>query len=468
MRRAIVLLAAFGLLWAAPAETKLGATPPRARADARPNIVLILTDDQRFDELDGMPILQRELVTEGLDLSRALVANSLCCPSRATILTGQYSHTTAIYSNGDNSLGGGYWEFEDRSTAAVWLHDAGYRTALIGKYLNHYDRPELVPAGWDRWVAIGGPNSRFYDYDLSVDGVVEYHGFDPDDYSTDLFAREADVFIRSTPVAQPLFLYLAPAAAHGPNTPPDRYLHTYDSLPLPDPPNLGEPAIEDKPLYLRSRPPLGPTQQRSREAQWRNGHGTLRAVDDALGVILDALRDTERLQRTLIVFISDNGLSLGEHRWMYKLNPHEESIRVPMVVRWDGVVPPGSTSDALVSNVDLAPTFAEAAGIPIPPSVEGVSLLPLLREGTPVRDEVLVEHSYIGFSYDPPSYCVIRTGEWKLVRYETGEEELYDLTADPYELENLSGHASYEDRAQGLRDRLRELCNPLPPGMQPF
>jgi arylsulfatase A-like enzyme len=441
-------------------------SPPAVQAS--PNIVLIVTDDQRHDELDGMPVLQRELIGKGLALTRAYVTDPLCCPSRATILTGQYSHSTSIYANGDNSMGGGYWEFEDRGTVAVWLSEAGYRTAMIGKYQNHYEQADLVPPGWDRWVAIAESNAKFYDYHLSVDGNVVYHGSEPWDYSTDVFAAEAGDFIRSTPRAQPLFLYFAPAAAHGPNTPPERYAGMYDGLALPRGPAVGEPAIEDKPLYLRSLPPLGGPELRARQHQWWNGHATLRAVDDALAVILRALRSTGRLSNTLLVFTSDNGVSLGEHRWMYKMNPHEESIRVPMVIRWDGVVPPGTITEALVANVDLAPTFAEAAGMGVPTSVEGRSMLPLLTQGEPIRDEMLVEHAYIGFPWDPPSYCAVVTADWKLVHYATGEEELYDLEADPYELENLVGNASVAERAALLRGRLRAMCNPMPPGVSPF
>lgn len=469
--RVVPWLLVAGLVLVVPAPTTApagGAAAAATGAGSRPDIVLVLTDDQRFDEIDAMPVLQRELVDRGLLLTRAYVANPLCCPSRSSIFTGQYSHTTAVYSNGDNALGGGYWEFEDRATVAVWLHDAGYRTALIGKYQNHYDRPELVPPGWDRWVAIAGPNSKFYEYDLSVDGLVEHHGSGAEDYSTDLFAREADAFIRGTPPARPLFLYLATAAAHGPNTPPERYLHTFDGDEPPRRPNFDERDLRDKPGYLRLLPPLGDPEFRSRAHQWQGGRGTLLAVDDALATILAALEETGRLEHSLIVFMSDNGLSLGEHRWMYKLNPHEESIRVPLVIRWDGVAAPGTTTDALVSNVDLAPTFLRAAGIPIPPTVEGVSMLPLLARGDPIRDEILVEHAHIGLRYDPPSYCALRTADWKLVHYATGEEELYDLVADPFELDNVAGSASEAARLDALRDRLRELCNPMPPEMPPF
>jgi len=194
----------------------------------------------------------------------------------------------------------------------------------------------------------------------------------------------------------------------------------------------------------------------------------LMAVDDAVRRIVDALADTGRLHNTLLVFMSDNGLSMGEHRLRYKMNAFEESIRVPMVVRWDGRVRAGSTSRHLATNMDLAPTFAAAAGVPAPRSVEGVSLLPLLRRGRVVRTSFLIEHQYSARPEDPPTYCAIRTVRWKLVHNVGNRDELYDLARDPWELHNLIARPDTKKTRTVLMGRLRRACDPRPPGMSAF
>ncbi len=196
---------------------------------------------------------------------------------------------------------------------------------------------------------------------------------------------------------------------------------------------------------------------------------TLRAVDDAVHDVVVALRSTGRLDNTLIMFASDNGIAFGEHRWTYKLVPYEESIRIPLVIRWDGVVPPGSIDRHLVANIDVAPTFAEAAGV-VPPPVEGRSLVPLLRgDDVSWRQLFLLEHLRYSATHrnTPPTYCGVRSQHRVFVHYASGFEEYYDLRSDPYEL-----HNAIEEPSSGwitrLRNATRRLCQPRPPGMPPF
>jgi arylsulfatase A-like enzyme len=444
-----------------PSEPATGITAPR------PNIVMILTDDQRYDELAHMPVVQSQLVDKGRQLMRYFVVNPLCCPSRADQFTGLYSHSTGMYFNGDNGLGGGFPGFHDRSTEAVWLQRAGYRTGLFGKYLNHYDAGGYVPPGWSIWRALMGANSEYYDYDVSANGVVQHYGSAPQDYATDVFGSMATDFVRSTPDGKPLFLYYAPPAPHGPTTPPPRYMHALTDLHLPRYPNFDEGDVTDKPAWVRSIPEL-PRWKIANQQQLRvRTAETLLAVDDALARIIRALAETGRLHDTLFVFTSDNGLSHGEHRLTYKLNPYEESIRVPMVIRWDGQVPAGTSSMHLATNIDLAPTFAAVAGA-THPTVEGVSLLPLIVDDRVVRNSFLVEHRYGRFAEDPPTYCEIRTVGWKLIRYATGEVEMYDMRADPYELTNVASSPEFAVTRNELTVQLRKLCQPRPQGMPRF
>jgi N-acetylglucosamine-6-sulfatase len=440
----------------------------------QPNLLLILTDDQRYDELTRMPTVSSELVDKGVQFNDGYVVDSLCCPSRTTILTGKYSHGTDIYRN--KAPYGGFDTFtnqgEDQSTLATWLSDAGYRTGLVGKYLNGYVTSDAgyIPPGWDEWDALllGSDEGwhGYYDYSMSVNGQVAVHGEDPSDYSTYVLRDEARNFIAGTPPDQPLFLYFAPRAPHAPATPAPGDVGACSGIPPNRPPNYNEADVSDKPAYIRSIPPWTAPTIRHWDGFYRKQCESLLAVDRSVGDLLQSLRDAGRLQDTLIVFMSDNGLADGEHRWAKKIVPYEESIHVPFVARYDALeTHPGSTNSEFVLNLDIAPTFAAAAGTTAA-GAEGKSFLPMLRGPIePWRRDFLIEHSMVG----PPAFCAVRNERYLYVEYETGERELYDLSIDPFELVNRASSktAPYPAARDRLHSRLLQLCNPPPPGLTP-
>ena len=425
-------------------------------AGARPNVVLVVTDDQRWDTLSDMPTVQSQLVAKGVTFTNAFAVNPLCCPSRATILTGLYSHTTGIYNQ--NSFNPTQAQNFRRRTLANWLDDAGYTTAYVGKYLNGYDG-SFVPGGWDRWTTFTGLPA-YYDYTLLRDGTTVSFGSFADDYSTDVLGAEAADFIRET--SGEIFLLFAPYAPHveitgDPPPPAPRHAGTIVVDPW-RPPSVGED-ISDKPAWLRHAVRnLPPAASWNSDAVREGQLEALRAVDDAVARILDALTDTGRLADTLFVFTADNGLTWGEHSLgNWKLVPHEESIRVPFVVRFDGRVPAGRQSSRMVANVDIAPTAAEAAGVPR--MTEGRSLLPLFA-GVPVswRRDLVVEH--VGTLV--PTYCAVRSRAWLYAQYADRSEELYRLATDPYQLQNLASRPVWGEIRHALRLRMRDLCLPRP------
>jgi arylsulfatase A-like enzyme len=436
------------------------AVPVRAQApDERPSVLLIVTDDQRWDTLWSMPQVQRLLVDRGVTFTNSFVSSPLCCPSRASILTGAYPHTTGVYTQGLPN--GGFRKFDDTTTIATELHDAGYRTGFFGKYLDSYQSGALsgyVPPGWDRWLAF--VHSQFYDYGLTIDGTAKRYGSAPADYSTDVLAERADAFIRKTD--GPLFAIFAPAAPHAPATPAPVDAKAFADLRPWSPPSFDEPDVSDKPTDVARLPRLDPQQIAGIEELRRDQYRSLQAVDRAVGRLLLALAATGRLDDALVIFTSDNGLLWGEHRWQKKEMPYEEAIRVPLVVRDDAVVADAPrTEGRLVGNIDLAPTIAALVGTDLP-RAEGKSLLPLLDgERVRWRHALLIEH--MKMRNPVPTYCAVRTDRYLFATYVTGEEELYDLRADPYELENLAG------RRPGLRVRLattlRSLCDPPPLGL---
>ena len=410
----------------APSPTQIGPTP--SSEVGRPDIVLILTDDQRFDTLWAMPTVRSELVANGIRFTNGYVSNPVCCPSRSSILTGRYSHSTGVYTNHQNQRYGGFPAFRDGSNVATWLQGSGYRTALLGKYLNGYGS-RYIPPGWDRWFATWD-DGAYFDYSANDDGVLRSFGSGPEDYGTDVLGNEAATFIRSTDDGQPLFLYFAPHAAHGPATPAPRDARAFARLEQWRPASYDETDVSDKPAHIRRRARISPSAAETIATFRRDQYRALRSVDRAVGQILEALADTGRLANTLIVFTSDNGMLWGEHRWNSKVVPYEESIHVPFVIRFDAAIDGPRRDDRLVLNIDLAPTFAELADVRAP-KVEGRSLVPLfssLRGSW--RTHFLLEHYEETDEY-VPSYCGVHSRRWVYVNYRTGEEELYDLVDDP-------------------------------------
>ncbi|HLB61304.1 MAG TPA: sulfatase [Actinomycetota bacterium] len=451
-------LLAFGLAVFFPVLALVGAPSSSAEETPPPSIVLILTDDQRWDTLWAMPTVQSELQTRGVTFSNAFVVNSLCCPSRTSILTGKYSHSTGVYNNT------GFTTFDDGSTVATWLHDGGYRTGLIGKYLNQYQGP-YVPPGWDRWVAFRRHNYRRFS--LVVDGAEVKYPRSRGAYSTDVLADEADAFIRGTDPSQSLFLMFTPYAPHEPAIPAERHEDAFAGLGPWRPESFNERNVSDKPAHVQALPPLDKERKVELRRFRRNQYRTLLAVDEAVARILTALEETGRLSTTLVVFAADNGYTWGEHRWEGKVVSYEESVRVPFVLRYDPLAPADTTDGRIALNVDLAPTFAELAGVAAP-DAEGSSLLPLLSPG-PVawRSDFLIEHGQL--SSDPgsliPPFCAVRTATMIYAYYSTGEDELYDLVADPFQLVNEAARSQWADEVATLRGRLAELCSPSPPGL---
>jgi arylsulfatase A-like enzyme len=455
-RTLVVALLCLGLSGAGAAPSPSAAAKKHGN---KPNIVLILTDDQRWDTLWAMPHVRRLIVRHGLRFDQAFVVNPLCCPSRTSILTGQYSHGTDVYRNSPPH--GGYETFRDSSTLATWLHRAGYRTALIGKYLNGY-LGTTIPPGWDRWFAFTG-NPSYYHYHVADQRRQESYQDDHADYSTAEFSRQAVSFIQQT--RRPFFLYFAPYAPHQPALPGFRDVRAFSKLRPYRPPSYDEDDVGDKPAWVQAIKPMGKFTRKFIDRARRKEYRSLRAVDRAVERIVETLQDKGQLRKTMLVFMSDNGLMWGEHRVaLSKAVPYDESIRVPMVIRYDPLTH-ATRADGkhLVLNIDLAPTFAALAGVSAP-GADGRNLLPLLRSRSAAwRSDFLIEHLQEG-SKIPPTYCAIRSNGYAYVHYfDSLENELYDVKQDPYELDNIAGDPAAAPVVAQMQARLQELCNPTPP-----
>ena len=349
------------------------------------------------------------------------------------------------------------------STIATWLQSQGYQTALIGKYLNGYARradETYLPPGWDEWYAkLGGDG--YYDLELNENGTVIYYGSDEQDYETDVLAGKAEDYVRSAAGdSSPFFLYLAPSTPHGPFVPAPRHEDAYADLEASHPPSFDEPDVDDKPAWVRDLPRLDSSELENVDNAYRNRLRMLLSLDDMVAGLIEELRATGELENTYVFFTSDNGYHLGEHRInLGKRTAYEEAARVPLAVRGPGV-PVGLTMKQTALNIDFAPTFAELAGATVPAFVDGRSLTPLLIDTPPAtwRSAFLLEH-WNGGGGGPrqtPTYAAIRTGTDKYVEHEQGEEELYDLSSDPYELESL--HASADPTlVESLRAYLEDL-----------
>ena len=445
----------------------------------RPNIVFILVDDARFDDLSRMPILKKDLTDHGVNFVNGFVTNPLCAPSRSTILTGRYSHSTGVYWNGPPH--GGYTTFtdkaDDQSTIATWLQKAGYRTAMIGKYLNGYKQQYSsdIPPGWSEWDAftpVYGSVDRggYFNYWMTINGKRVFHGAEPEDYSTTVWSNYGVHFIKSTPKSQPLFLYLALRAPHVPVTPEPKYANACQGLAPLRPPSYNEADVSDKPAYIRDLPLMNAEVRSEVDLNHLDHCRTLLSVDNQIGRIVDTLKQTGRLQDTLLMFASDNGFEEGEHRWpSKKIAPYEEDLHVPMIVRYDALTQSRpSVNKDMVLNVDFAQTFAAAAGVKAP-RAQGTSFLPMLAGASPPwRHHFLIEHwAPLGVPWYVPPYCGVQDGQYVFVQYGTQERELYDLSQDPYELQNIASDPADAAIVQSMQARTAKLCRPPPPSMRP-
>ena len=453
---AILLLTCLVVLAAGRARGEALAAAPSGPQ----NVVLIVADDMRYDSAWVMPTLGR-LAERGVSFSRAYATTPLCCPSRASILTGRYARHHGVLSN--NPPNGGVEAFDDRSTLATWLKAAGVRTGLIGRYLNGYIAHE-VPPGWDYWFATGAvPYTGYYKYRITDNGIRRSFGNTPEEYSTRVYAQRALRFLERER-ERPFFLMVAPRAPHDPATPDPMDEGTFRDLELPLSPAYDEEDVSDKPSWIRRLDRLTDKEHLALHDLRRAQLESLLGVDRAIEGIVRALEADGRLDRTWFIFVSDNGVTLGEHRrGLGKTCAYEECARVPLVV----VPPPGvaapRTDDHLVANIDLAPTISAILGAEPAAPVDGRDLQPLLRDpATPWRDALLLE---VWSDSDERELVALRTADRKYVVYGNGEEELYDSAADPHELRNLSGEADWAAAKADLNARLRSLLEEIGRGL---
>lgn len=446
-----------------------------ASGQAKPNIVFIVTDDMDMSTLPYMPKLQAFVANVGVSFQNSFVANPVCCPSRATMLRGQYTHNHAIWTNGR----GNNTCFDDfraagleASTVATWLQTAGYRTGLIGKYLNRYpaNRGPLddgyVPQGWDYWFAIFNAefnSDAYFTYFANDNRTVRTYGRRAEDYSTDVMTGKAVEFINGNAAAggKPYFLWIATYAPHNDPIPAPRHDNAHADKRAPRTPNFNEEDIGDKPTWYRENLPLLSSREVSDlDSVYRKRLETLQAVDDMVEKVLLALEASGGLGDTYLFFTSDNGYMPGNHRFSNgKDAPYEESIRVPLLVRGPGV-PSGVTLPHDVSNIDLAPTFAALGQAQAPAFIDGRSLVPLLSSAPPAvsgwRQDLLFEHEPVDAG-GLPSWAALRNSREKFVDYPANaEEEYYDLVADPYETESKHRALDPAKKSQ-LKARLGQL-----------
>ena len=431
-----------------------------ADAPSRPNFVIILTDDLDMTQVAYMPQVLGLLGRKGMTFAANFAPDPICAPSRASLLTGLYPHNHKVREN--VAPLGGFKAFEkggfEASNLAVWLSGAGYRTGLIGKYLNGYPTPRLathVPPGWTDWFGLTSP--EYFDYTVNENGAIRTYGHAPEDYQTDVLKARALRFL-GVQDPRPFFLYVAPHAPHSPPVPAPRDSEALNGIHPPRPPSYDEADVRLKPKYIRDLPRLSKAVAARTDDLYLSRAETLLAVDALVAEVVKALEAQGALGRTYILFSSDNGFEFGAHRVDHgKGDPYEGSIRVPLLVRGPGISE-GTTSESLVANIDLAPTLLDFAGVAAPAPVDGRSLRPILEGRTPEdwRTAVLLE-AFDAPDGDVPGYQGLRTRKNLYVQYVTGERELYDLAKDPDELRNLAPESP--GLVAELRDRLQTLAS---------
>jgi N-acetylglucosamine-6-sulfatase len=446
---------------------------PPARP-APPNIVVVMADDQRdADPLERMPHVEALMVKKGVRFINSFAVNPICCAARASFLTGQYSHNNNVWDNNPGPRPGGFQDFKgDDNTIACWTQKVGYRTALIGKYLNGYGNggtKTYIPPCWNYWWALTRPY-RYYDYEADDNGTVREYGRAVKDYQEDVVSGLAQKFIASS--TQPFFLWVTGIAPHGgypgvnSPVPPERYKDAFKHLKLPRPPSFNESDFSDKPKFMRKHVPLMDHDGIELAVQsYRKRAATVLSIDDMVSALIHELAKKGELKNTYFVFTSDNGFFNGEHRPpVGKHLLYEESIRVPLVIRGPGI-PEGQTRSEMVNNLDLSTTLVELAGATAGRVADGRSLVPLFSGDQAWRTAMLLE----GDDVVPQSedllygyYSAVRTVQYKYAEHVNRKEayvdnEFYDLSADPYEIDSRPGDPNYQTVIDQLKPLLANL-----------
>jgi N-acetylglucosamine-6-sulfatase len=435
-------------------------TPAPTIGTRRPNVVFILTDDLAWNLVQFMPNVLK-MQKEGVTFANYFVTDSLCCPSRSSIFTGRYPHNTGIFRNVGED--GGYLGFHNRgheqATFATALSAAGYRTAMLGKYLNGYQPQQHgVGPNWASWT-VAGNGYREFQYVLNQDGKIVRYGNSPSDYLTDVLSSRAVDFIKQNAGA-PFVIEIATFAPHSPYTPAPRDADALPGLQAPRTAAFNAALDVAAPTWLRAHQPLSNADIANIDRDFRKRAQSVLAVDKMIGELQAAVTAIGEADNTYFVFSSDNGYHMGEHRLLPgKMTAYDSDIRVPLIVTGPGVTA-GRTAREIAENIDLYPTFAEIGGVASSTGIDGRSLVPLLlgKEVTEWRTMALVEHhGPVGNLRDPdlPSprsgnpttYEAIRSTTSLYVEYANGEREYHDLAADPDELRNTYQSLSNDEKA---------------------
>ena len=477
--------------------TSSGAAEPAKR----PNIVFLFSDDHAYQAISAYgderqlldtPNIDR-IANQGMRFDRCLVTNSICGPSRACILTGKYSHRNGFYNNSNSVFDG------SQVTFPKLLQGAGYQTAMIGKWHLHTD-----PTGFDEWHILPG-QGIYYNPPMIHNGKKVKH----EGYTTDLITDFSLEWLKQRDPNKPFLLMCQHKAPHREWDPPLRHLGHNGDKPFAEPKNLFDDysnrglAVRDQDMTLektftpadaklKSPASLTPEQKavwdayyEPRNKEYREGKltgsdlvrwryqrymhdylGCIKAVDEGVGRVLDYLKEAGLEENTIVVYASDQGFFLGEHGWFDKRWIFEESLRTPLLVKWPGVTKPGQVSSEIVSNVDFAETFLEAAGLPVPADMQGHSFVPILKGQTPADWRKSFYYHY--YEYPVPHrvrpHDGVVTDQFKLVRIYKPEAEyfeLYDRKADPAEMKSFAHDPAYAKTVETLKAELARLKTEL-------
>lgn len=422
--------------------------PSRASA---PNFIVVLTDDLDYSLMPYMENINALIADQGAAFTNYFVTAPACCPSRASMISGQYPHNTGVLENSP-----GFKTFHrngaEAETIATWLYHEWYQTSLMGKYLNIYPtsaKDTYVPPGWTDWHAFlysddGEKTDFYFDYMMNENGRLVQYGSLPEDYSTDVLKeRSLDFIEKNIKNDKPFFLYISTYAPHGPNSPAPRHADEFKGVIYPQKESFGEADISDKPEIVRANPQIaGVFDVYDANALFGRRLRSMLAVDEMVKELVNALDQAGELGNTYIIFTSDNGLHMGEHQLASgKMLPYEDDIRVPFLMRGPGI-PPKTQITQMVANIDVAPTIAELAGARASDLVDGRSFANLLdpnrQPAQAWRKALLIELGYTEIKTPQIAFRAIRTENFIYVEYENGELEYYDLIADPYEMNNIA------------------------------